>query len=113
MSVAELARQSGVARESLSKVKNDTRALGPSVAAKIADALGLSVDQVRLPREADVESRRGLDRRLRSLEDDLAEALHQLARANREIARLGARVRNLEDRPWPFEGRPTGTGGNE
>lgn len=64
----QLAEKASVPRETINKIVNDRRPMGPTVAPKIAQAFGLSVDEVRLPPAVEAASRKGLDLRLRSLE---------------------------------------------
>ena len=65
-----LAKVSGVRRESISRVVNDHAGLGPRLAERIAPPLGVTVDELVLPRTQPVASRRSLELRLRELEDD-------------------------------------------
>lgn len=66
--LTQLAKKSGVPRETLSRIANDKQSLGADVAGKIASALGVRTTELVLPRAAEVESRGGLDRRLQSVE---------------------------------------------
>ena len=105
LSINRAADLAGVSREHLSKVVNDQRGLGPDVARKIAPVLEVSPERLLALREADAETRRGFDLRLRELEAEvtlwkelLLEALLLLGlRANLE-ADPGQRVRRRVDR---------------
>src|SRR5262245_26861349 len=65
-----LAKLSGVRRESISRVVNDHAGLGPTLAKRLAPPLGVTVDELVVPLEREVESRRRLELRLRELEED-------------------------------------------
>jgi len=87
-----LAKLSGVRRESISRVVNNHVALGPRLAEQLAPPLGVTVDELIVPRERAVESSRGLELRLRELEEDrdyLLQALRQLL-AHLDKAGIGA-----------------------
>lgn len=104
-SINQVADRADVPRETLSKIVNDKRPLTKAMAERLAPTLGISVDRLLLPREVEVESRRGLETRLESLAVDLAETV-------RTVAKLQERVLLLEARPWPNEGPSTGQAGS-
>lgn len=66
--ITQLAKASGVNRETLSRIVNDRYGLGPSVAKKIAPVLNVTLETLVLPPDAEVESRRGLHLRLKAIE---------------------------------------------
>jgi transcriptional regulator with XRE-family HTH domain len=66
----KLAELSGVRRESISRVVNDHAGLGPTLAKRLAPPLGVSVDELVVPREPKVEPRHSVALRLRELEED-------------------------------------------
>lgn len=49
-SIAQLARETGIARESLSRIINDREGLGPERGEKVAAVLGLPLEDVLLER---------------------------------------------------------------
>ena len=66
----KLAERAGVRRETISRVVNGHVGLGPSLARRLAPPLGVTVDELVVPREAEVEPRRSPELRLRELEED-------------------------------------------
>ena len=75
-----LAELSGVRRESISRVVNDHAGLGPSLAKRLAPPLGVTVEELVVPRAREPEARRDLEGRLRELEED-RDYLLQVVRA--------------------------------
>lgn len=71
LSINRAAARAGISRENLNLVALDKRGLGPKVAAKLAPVLEVTVEELRLPKEQEVETRRGFDRRLRQLANEL------------------------------------------
>jgi len=66
----KLAELSGVRRESISRVVNDHAGLGPTLAKRLAPPLGVTVEELVVPREPKVEPRPSVELRLRELEED-------------------------------------------
>lgn len=92
--VARLARESKVPRESLAKILGYKRGLGRDVAAKVALALDIDVQDL-LPPEAEAVTLGSLDRRLQALQGDVSRAVTlmeqalRLLRASREQGTQG------------------------
>ena len=101
--ITQLAKASGVNRETLSRIVNDRDGLGPSVAERIAPVLNVTLETLVLPPEVEVESRRGLERRLRSTEADVLRLRGLLLRvadnAGVELPELQAERRLLQALP--------------
>lgn len=88
----ELAGLSGVRRGSIRRIVNDHAGLGPTLAKRLAPPLGVTVEELLVGRDPEVEARRGLERRLRELEEDrdyLLDVVRQLL-AHLEKAGVGA-----------------------
>jgi transcriptional regulator with XRE-family HTH domain len=107
MNLTRLADATGIDRSALTNIANDKLGLGPKRAQQIADALGVDVSEVRLPK-AEAVTLASADRRLQALADDLAAAVEGQAKLAREVARLRARVARLEARPLPGPNAATG-----
>jgi transcriptional regulator with XRE-family HTH domain len=108
---AQLAVKAGIARETISKFTNDKRGIGPTSAAKLAAALGVTPDEV-LRRAEDAATRHDLDSRLRSLEAEvgmwqgmLLEALALLDLQADPAADQGARVQRATGQGTRAAGR--------
>ena len=79
----KLAALAGVRRESISRVVNDHAALGPRLAERLAPPLGVTVEELVIPRapEPQPQPQRDLELRVRALEEDreyLLEVVRQL-----------------------------------
>jgi plasmid maintenance system antidote protein VapI len=71
-SLNQVAVRAKVSRETLSKIVNDKASLTEAMAVRLAPTLGVTPEKLLLPREAEVESRRGLERRLELVEGQAA-----------------------------------------
>lgn len=82
---AELARRAGIDSSAMVNIVGDHVGLGPTRAKRIADALGLDVSDVLLPK-AEAVTLASVVRRIESLETQVAESIRLTRRA---LALLG------------------------
>jgi transcriptional regulator with XRE-family HTH domain len=92
VSVSKLADMANIDRPALTKISNDKGGLGPRRAQRIADALGIDVSRVLLPRAKDAASRPSIDLRLRSLEAEADGAREVLRAVLAALAEHGIQV---------------------
>lgn len=91
MTITDLADRANIDRSAMTNIVNDAIGLGPTRAKRVAEALGVSVPEVRQPPEEDAGSRRDLGRRLESLAGKVADAIE-------DLNALGSRIDGLEKR---------------
>ena len=87
-----VAKLSGVRRESISRIVNDHARLSPSLAERLAPALGVTVDELVVPLDQHDAAVRRLEHRVRELEEDrdyLLQVVRQLV-THLDHAGLGA-----------------------
>lgn len=94
VNIALLARESGVARESVSKILNYKRGLGYEVAAKLARPLGLEPSEL-VPPKSERVTLETLLRRLDEERDGAEKGRRALARS---LAAIHADLRRIEAR---------------
>ena len=99
--IARLARESGVPRESVSKILSYKRGIGDEVAEKLAGPLELTASDL-VPPATEAVSLVSLDRRLEGLEELVRDSGKDVTRAIRALTRAIERLeRRLDDEAPP------------
>jgi transcriptional regulator with XRE-family HTH domain len=95
----KLAELSGVRRETISRVVNEHAGLGPSLAKRLAPPLGVTVEELVVPREPEVEPRRSLELRLRELEEDRDYLLDVVRQLLAHLEKMGVGAPHIPSQP--------------
>ena len=94
-----LAKLSGVRRESISRVVNDHAGLGPKLAERLAPPLGVTTDELVVPRRREPEPRAGLELRLRELEEDRDYLLQVVRELLAHLEKMGVGAPHIPSPP--------------
>ncbi|HET6682258.1 MAG TPA: helix-turn-helix transcriptional regulator [Gaiella sp.] len=95
----KLATLAGVRRETISRVVNDHAGLGATLAKRLAPPLGVTIEELVVSREAEVEPRRSLELRLRELEEDRDYLLQVVRELLAHLEKMGVGAPHIPSPP--------------
>lgn len=95
----KLATLAGVRRETISRVVNDHAGLGPTLAQRLAPPLGVTVDELVVPREPQVGPQRSVELRLGELEEDRDYLLQVVRELLAHLEKMGIGAPPIPPRP--------------